>query len=147
MYYFAYGSNLHLEQMMARCEDAIPITQGIVRDYHLLYRNNTRGAGAATIEPKKGCQVQGAIYEVSENDIKALDRYEGVPWLYYHEWVEVETRDRGTLLALVYIMHSDKYSKSSPNRKYFDTIRQGYDDWALPVSSLEKSVKGIKIAK
>lgn len=143
MYYFAYGSNLNLSQMLDRCQDAIPVTQGLINNYELLYRGNKRGIGVATIEPKKGKTVYGAIYEVSEDDVKALDRYEGFPWLYYKEWIEVETRGRGMVKALVYVMHTDRYSFKAPSKAYFETILTGYEDWALPVEILDDSIENI----
>ena len=37
-YYFAYGSNLNLEQMKTRCENAIKVGKGILPDYELEFR-------------------------------------------------------------------------------------------------------------
>ncbi len=124
--YFAYGSNLHLPQMMRRCPDAEAITQGILRGYDLRYR------GVATIDPVKGKQVYGAVYMISPRDLKKLDAYEGYPSLYYRYKVPVETKF-GIMECLTYRMH-DKYEMSRPSSHYVRTIEEGYQYWGLPLS-------------
>lgn len=47
--YFAYGSNINLEQMDYRCPDATVVGPVVLENYELLFR---RG-GFATIVPKE----------------------------------------------------------------------------------------------
>ena len=51
MLYFAYGSNLHHQQMKRRCKDSRFIKKIILKDYTLTFRGKY---GAADIEKKKG---------------------------------------------------------------------------------------------
>ena len=53
--YFAYGSNINLEQMAYRCPDASVVGPVTLEGWELLFR---RG-GFATIAPKEGEQVTG----------------------------------------------------------------------------------------
>ena len=48
--YFAYGSNLDLEQMAQRCPDAEIVGPVRLENYELRFR----GSGFATVAPKKG---------------------------------------------------------------------------------------------
>jgi len=138
MIYFAYGSNLHLEQMMRRCPDAEPLTQAILYGYRLTYRR-----GVATIEKaRKKDQVHGALYRISKRDLKALDIYEGYPYLYYRDTVKVEARGMGLVRAITYKMH--KYFEVSPPRAgYYEIIQEGYRNWGLPTDSLEMSLENL----
>ena len=75
-YYIAYGSNLHTKQMKARCPDSKLINTGLLKNYQLLFKGTY--TGYATVVPKEGYDLPVAIYIVSDDDLKRLDRYEGV---------------------------------------------------------------------
>lgn len=136
MKYFAYGSNLNLEQMLTRCSDASPITQAILNGYELVYRRSV-----ATIEKSTSrSKVYGAIYDISARDLTALDRYEGYPHLYYRKFIQVEAKGLGNVKAMTYVMHK-KFDKEQPTEFYYNTIKQGYQDWALPLKFLERSIQ------
>ena len=88
-YYIAYGSNLNVTQMMHRCPDARIIGITHLKDWTLLFRGSKTGS-YLTIEPKRGEYVPVAVWEVSERDELALDRYEGFPHFYYKKDFEVD---------------------------------------------------------
>ena len=50
IYYFAYGSNLHHDQMKKRCPECRYIKKIILKNYQLTFRNK---GGWADIEKKK----------------------------------------------------------------------------------------------
>ena len=79
MLYFAYGSNLHHQQMKRRCKDSRFIKKIILKDYRLTFRSKY---GAADIEKNKGNKVSGALYDISKSDEKKLDKYEEYPTMY-----------------------------------------------------------------
>ena len=55
--YFAYGSNINLEQMACRCPAAEVVGSAVLDGYELLFRGNRSGYGVATVEPLSGSQV------------------------------------------------------------------------------------------
>ena len=57
--YFAYGSNINLDQMAYRCPAAQVVGPVVLEGYELLFRGNASGNGVATIKPKEGQQVHG----------------------------------------------------------------------------------------
>ena len=65
--YFAYGSNMNLDQMAFRCPDAEVV--GVVRvdDYRLTFCGSSY-AGVATILPQPGSHVDGVLWRISEAD-------------------------------------------------------------------------------
>ena len=56
--YFAYGSNINLDQMAYRCPAAQVVGPVVLEGYELLFRGNASGNGVATIKPKEGQQYQ-----------------------------------------------------------------------------------------
>ena len=126
--YFAYGSNLHKEQMQKRCPDSRPIAMATLKGFELVFR------GVADIVPKKGEFVAGALYEVSAKDKAALDRYEGYPTLYTRFTFPVKVKGLPHTHAFVYIMTGGVLRP--PTVHYWNTIRQGYIDWGWPVRAL-----------
>ena len=111
-YYIAYGSNLNIPQMRMRCPGARIIGTSVIEDYQLLFKGSKTGS-YLTIEPMEGSEVPVVIWEVTETDEKALDRYEGYPNFYYKKEMtldikgirpgKVRRRD-----AFVYIMHEER---------------------------------------
>ena len=98
--YFAYGSNMNMDQMAFRCPDASVV--GVVRvdDYRLTFCGSGY-AGVATILPQPGSHVDGVLWRISAADEKHLDFYEGYPRLYGKEPVEVidSSGQRMTVMA------------------------------------------------
>ena len=81
-YYIAYGSNLNVRQMRMRCPSARIIGTSVLKDYELLFKGSKTGS-YHTVEKKSGVSVPVAVWEVTAEDEKALDRYEGFPNFYY----------------------------------------------------------------
>ena len=52
-YYFAYGSNMNLEQMKYRCPAAEVVENVRLEDYRLAFRGRAPGNGVATVLPEK----------------------------------------------------------------------------------------------
>lgn len=127
-FYVAYGSNLNKFQMMHRCPKAKPYAAGIIEGYELLFKGSKTGS-YATIEPKVGASVPVGIWTIGAQEERALDRYEGFPTFYYKKEVEVKT-NKGTLTAMVYIMHEDR-PRGMPTDHYNRICMEGYDDFDL----------------
>lgn len=72
--YFAYGSNLWLQQMAGRCPKSYYVGRGILPDHR--WQINERGF--ANVVPCSGYTVHGLVYQVGANDEARLDRNEGI---------------------------------------------------------------------
>ena len=94
--YFAYGSNLNITQMKQRCPDSAGVSTAVLDGYQVVERTY------ADIGP--GECVNGALYEISENDLAELDLYEGYPEYYTRQEVMVSDNSGTYRKALVYIM-------------------------------------------
>ena len=58
-YYFAYGSNMNLDQMAYRCPAASVVEPVYLEGYRLTFCGRGKGSGVATILPEEGSRVEG----------------------------------------------------------------------------------------
>ena len=128
-YYIAYGSNLNIPQMRMRCPDARIIGTSVIENYQLLFKGSKTGS-YLTIEPMEGSEVPVVIWEVTETDEKALDRYEGYPNFYYKTEMTLDIKGIRTgkirkRQAFVYIMHEER-ELGIPSWYYVNTCLDGY---------------------
>ena len=138
-YYLAYGSNLNVRQMMIRCPSARMIGTATIEDYRLMFKGSKTGS-YLTIEPEEGCSVPVGVWEVSEADELALDRYEGFPTFYYKKELELPITDIRTgkvrrRKAFVYIMHEDRLL-GVPSNMYMRICMEGYMDFGFNYDTL-----------
>ena len=134
--YFAYGSNLDLEQMAQRCPDAETVGPVRLENYELRFRGN----GFATVTPKKGSVVYGLVWKLTPNCEQSLDRYEGYPRHYIKEAVTVQTADGSKIPVMAYIMAEPMCRQPAlPYPRYYRAIQQGFEANGLPVESLEEA--------
>lgn len=129
MYYFAYASNLNRKQMLERCSDSKPMFIATLPNYKLVFVGWSRQwrGGTANIQPFIGEKVRGAIYEVSEQCLRQLDRYERG---YNRFKVTVFDEDGEPIEALTYIK-AGQSEETQPAKEYLAVIQQGYRDWRL----------------
>ena len=92
-YYLAYGSNLSVERMKARCPNAVVFGLALIPGYRLLFKKSKTGS-YATIEQDANCCVPALVYKISEYDETLLNRYEGYPEP-YEEYFRKGYRDSG----------------------------------------------------
>lgn len=132
MYYFAYGSNLSKKQMKERCPNSKPVAIVTLHHYKLVFVGWSRQwrGGVASIKPFRGEKILGAIYEISEEDLRRLDKYEGAPDIYNRLKVTV-TDDFGELIEAITYVKAGRVEEAQPSKEYLSAIQQGYRDWGI----------------
>ncbi len=132
MYYFAYASNLSHRQMSERCPNGQPRFKAVLPNYKLIFAGWSRKwrSGTASVKPFQGEKVSGAVYEISERDLRLLDRHEDCPGTYNHLNVLVITEDGEATKAVTYIKR-EQSEETQPSREYLAVIQQGYKDWGI----------------
>jgi len=133
-YYFAYGSNLHHEQMKKRCPKCRYIKKHVLKSYQLTFRSKY---GAADIEKKIGKKVYGALYIISKYAEKRLDVYEVYPTLYK----KIYFKYKGSKV-MTYTM-CRKTKLVPPPIRYLNIIKQGYKDCKLNIKSLQNALRPV----
>ena len=129
MYYFAYATNLNREEMLSRCPDSKPKFVATLPNYKLVFVGWSRQwrGGTASIKLFRGERVRGAIYEVSEECLRRLDRYLTG---YNRLKVTVFDEDSEPTETVTYIK-AGQIADSAPSPQYLAVIQQGYRDWRL----------------
>jgi len=129
VYYFAYASNLNKQQMRERCPDSKPLFTAVLPNYKLIFVGWSRQwrGGTASIKPFRGERVRGAIYEVSEQCLRRLDRFESN---YQRLKVTVFGEDNEPIEAITYIK-TGQLEETPPSKEYLAVIQQGLRDWRL----------------
>jgi gamma-glutamylcyclotransferase len=86
--YFAYGSNLHFEQLCKRCPESRFLGRGRLHKYE--WQINDRGF--ANVIPARDPRsfVDGLCYLLSASDESSLDRNEGVPTAYQRCFLNID---------------------------------------------------------
>lgn len=135
--YFAYGSNINLDQMTDRCPAATPVCPVVLDNYRLAFRGNLGMNGVATILPAQGEKVYGLLWKITPACELSLDWYEGYPRLYGKEQVVVRGKDGQRHSAMVYTMSHELYlDPAEPSPPYFSGIVQGCKQNGIPVRPL-----------
>lgn len=138
-YYIAYGSNLNLAQMKRRCPTAKVIGTALLKNWELLFKGSKTGS-YLTIEPNTGSIVPVVVWEITSDDEKALDRYEGYPIFYYKKKIKVickisEIGISKCINAFAYIMHEER-AIGMPTAAYMSTCIEGYKSFRFDENTL-----------
>ena len=125
--YFAYGANMHPGHMSWRCPNALAHQAFILKDWELKFYNH------ATIEPRKGAEVAGVLWTITDACEQSLDAFEGFPSYYTKRtWIQDGTQ------FFFYEMTDPKSGRPSPG--YVQDIRDSYEFWQLPATLLTESL-------
>jgi hypothetical protein len=141
MLYFAYGSNLNLSQMKARCPGAKKIGIGRLYGYEICFprkSSSRQGKGVASICEKPGAFVEGVLFQLTNSDWNSLDRYEGVPDSYTHKLVKISMGGSNETVAETYLANIMEGSPFKPSKAYLDLIIHGAEENGLSVDYIEK---------
>lgn len=132
MYYFAYGGNLNQKQMLERCPDSKPKFIATLPNYKLVFVgwSRQRRGGVASIKPFRGEKVLGAIYDISDRDLRQLDSKEGYPDNYNRLKVTV-FKEKGEPVEAITYIKARQSEETPPSPEYLAIIQQGYRDWGL----------------
>ena len=124
MLYFAYGSNLnHYQMKNIRCFGSRYLKVFFLKDYKLIFchPNKLNKFGYANIIKKRGSQVAGAIWEITQEHEKILDGYEGFPNTYQKKYFYLKGKK-------IMFYNMGQYIFKDPPKSYIDTINKGYED-------------------
>lgn len=134
--YFAYGSNMLRERLVARVPTAQTVLAGVVRDYRLDFAKvSVDGSGKGDMVASPGDEVWGVLYEFDAEQKTALDTYEGTH--YKAREVVVSTTD-GDQAAWAYMAEPHRREPSKvPYDWYLALIIAGARQGGLPESYIQ----------
>lgn len=138
VWYFAYASNMSRAQVRQRAGEWAEEKVARLDNYELNFDKVARGGtGTANIVPAAGQTVYGVLYRVSEPQLKALDRFEGVPEHYRRSEVTVVDEQDNKISAQVYLARKVRKGLK-PDRLYLQRILKGAEEHHLPAHYLEQ---------
>lgn len=143
--YFAYGSNMNLNQMDYRCPAASLVENVRLEDYRLAFCGRNPNSGVATIFPEQGSHVDGVLWKITPECEKSLDCYEGYPNFYEKQKIAVKGQNGKIHEVMVYIMNAPyKDSPARPSSFYLNGILQGMEQNGIDQQSVKEAVERTK---
>ena len=136
---FAYGSNLHIQDLKSWLRHYGYCSQGIIQvlpavleDYELVwnYYSPVRKGGAANVQPAQNKSVLGAILEITAQTLPGIDKKEGHPARYCRGEKRVPVQTLGqkkSYLAWVYEVQPayQTPAPTAPTQAYLDIMLDG----------------------
>ena len=142
--YFAYGSNLDQAQMSQRCPMAKGLGVAVLEGHRLSFTRFSEGwkGGVADVVEAVGDEVWGFLYELTPEDLSALDRYEGYPNYYNRRLLPVVPKvNHSAVEAWVYFV-VNKQNFVCPAAKYLEVLVKCAKKFGFPqeyVTDLEST--------
>ncbi len=130
--YAAYGSNMDPAQMMQRAPHSPTAMTGWLIGWRLTFGGEDLGweGALATVVEDPGSQVFVVIYDVTPEDEKLLDRWEGEDFgLHKKLKLRVHTLD-GSVLAWLYVL--DAYEGGLPSARYLGVVADAAEAAGAP---------------
>jgi hypothetical protein len=124
--YFAYGSNMDLEAMRARCPASKPVS--IARLARHRFFVTADGYASVARNPRES--VWGLLWDLALADVPALDRYESLHTGLYGKTIQPVLTDRGPRRAMLYIARSTR--PGAPKPGYLDNVVSAAEAAGLP---------------
>ena len=151
--YFAYGSNLDLQDWSDWCHERkenpsglIEVESAFLPGYSLkfhYYSGGREGGAADIVEADLGDVVPGVLFEMDDYTLGLMDRKEGVKSKsYQRKQVHVITLDGQVVEALTYVVCQERVQNRfvEPTLPYAELIRNGLEKRGLPTTFLEAAI-------
>ena len=141
MYYFAYGSNMSHSRMHQRCPSSKFLKRAYLRKHNLVfdgYSADWNGAVANIVESPNET-AWGGVFEINEDNLAALDCYEGYPKKYNRRRVTLKEDEGKEFKAFLY--YRPLKELGSPSNDYLNKIIEGARDCGLPNEYKNKILK------
>ena len=132
MKYFAYGMNTNLDEMRRRCPGAVSLGAAWIDGYEFVFRTH------ADIVRTPGGRCHGVLWDISSQDLKALDALEGYPYYYTRFRVRVNCGDH-FVYALTYQMTDQSYTQA-PAAGYLEMVTDGYQQNQVPADQISRAI-------
>lgn len=138
MKYLAYGANMDGLIMKQRCKGAELLGVGVLEGYRLLFKGEAPSA-YATIEQWEGYRVPYVLWEITPDDERALDRFEGYPRHYQKNVVEVE--HGGEKFLAMYYHKPDDEPVGQPMTHYVEVLEGAYQRFDFDIDILNEALR------
>ena len=130
--YAAYGSNMDPAQMAHRCPHSPQRGTGWLEGWRLTFGGEDLGwdGALATVVEDAGQHVFVVLYEVSEPDEAALDRWDGVTLGFYRKSKVRVSSIEGDVVAWLYVLND--YEGGLPSARYLGIMADAAEAAGAP---------------
>jgi gamma-glutamylcyclotransferase len=139
MKFFLYADNMNPAQLKKRAPEHRFICNAYLPDHTLQFcRWSTMWrCGLPSVVPSAGERVWGILVEVTDEDLKILDEFEGdlPPGAFHHLSVTVITEQDEKVLVTTHV--ATPIGKFKPKDHYLDWVMKGVQHWKLPEECVE----------
>ena len=136
---FIYADNLHPNQLKKRAPEHKFLFKAYLPDHtiHFPRFSSQWRCGLASITPSPGERVWGAVFELTDEDLKILDAFDGeVPeGAFRHLEVTVMTEDEQKELVTTHA--AIPIGKFRVKDDYLNFVGKGVAHWGLPEECLD----------
>lgn len=137
---FVYADNLNPTQLKRRAPEHRPVGKGYLPDHTIQFCrwSSQWRCGLASVVPSPGERVWGMILDVTEEDLKLMDEFEGdvPPGAFRHLPVTVITEDEEKTLVTTHA--AAPIGKFKPKEHYLDWVMKGLKHWKLNEETVEQ---------
>ena len=144
-YYFAYGSNMMVDQMRNRGVVYEKLPAKLI-GYKLIFNKVSKkdpSVAFANIQEDENSEVEGILYELDNLAVQILDKAEGVPFHYEKTAVEVEIEGGRKIRAITYIANPKKVKEGIlPTKDYLQKFLKNAGEYLS--ASYEEMLKKVK---
>lgn len=135
--YFAYGSNMDLAAMRARCPQSRAVGPArLMRHRFIISRD-----GYASVQRDPRQVVWGLLWDLALADVPALDRYESLGTGLYTKVVQPVVAERGPRQAMLYVGRSTE--TGAPKAGYLEAVVAAAEAAGLPEPYLRELRLGL----
>lgn len=144
MYYFAYGSNMNIEHMRRLCGWHCRM---LCRSKLVGYEIGLDMRGYTNIRPKQGDTVWGVMYEIDQDGIDMLDKFEGAPDVYNRKEVVCLDDNNVEYRCQVYIEAENEFGGTKAREEFFRRVVGAAYENHLPETWIEKLESFLELTK
>jgi gamma-glutamylcyclotransferase len=139
MKFFLYGDHLNPTQLKRRAPEHQFLMLATLPEHTIKFCrwSSQWRCGLASVIPSPGEQVWGAIFEVTDEDLKLMDRFEDdvPPSAFRQVQVTVLTEVGEKIPVVTYA--ATPIGKFKPKAHYLDWVMKGLKHWKLPEEAIE----------
>jgi len=142
-WYFAYGSNLDVERLKKRVGNWTRTWRAKLENYQLMFARGYEGHeyGRADIFYSPRSTVYGAVFDLTDEQMTILDKYEAVDKGVYKRFPVPVKVNKELIKAITYVMVK-RIEEMPPDNEYLNCIVNGLKRFGYP-DEIIKEVKRI----
>jgi len=138
-YYLAYGMNTNIDSMNWRCPGATSLGKVTLIDHKLAFKHY------CDAEYASGHTMDCALWSITEECERSLDRLEGYPEFYHKKEVKVHWQGK-TIRAMIYFMPKG-CDLAMPGESYLNIVTEGYSQHSMNVLQIIKALEDLTVCK